>query len=166
MARSCGVCCRGPQLDAIELRKDSDRLASWTLANLDEYWSPWIEQHSRLLSKPGLFSLRPGFTEWTALGVCRLHYTLAMGRITSKSGAGHYAKGAFPRRWHPVIEEARSCHAGGSLEYRNPFARRRDCLSFSRMVIADAKRLPVNRLSQNSQVSHGDEVARAAGLPG
>jgi hypothetical protein len=136
-----GVRCRGPRPHEFGLRTDAIHLANWTLANLDQYWTPYIERHGRVLSRHGMWSLRPWFTEWTALGVCRLHYTLATGQITTKLGAGRHALKTFPRKWHGIIEEARGLHDGGASSYQNPFRRRSDCLDFARMVIADAKQV-------------------------
>jgi hypothetical protein len=97
-----------------------------------------------LLSRAGLRSLTPWFTEWTALGVCRLHYTIATGEITSKSGAGEYALQTFPARWHKVIGAAIAIRNGEGDSYAEPLTRRADCLTFARMVIADAKQMPAS----------------------
>jgi hypothetical protein len=43
------------------------------------------------------------------LGVSRVHYTLATGEITSKTGGDHHALAAFPTRWHPIVTEALRC---------------------------------------------------------
>jgi hypothetical protein len=80
---------------------------------------------------------------WAVLGVSRLHYTLATGAITSKEGAGRYARATFAPGWQRVIDEAlrlRRSTRAPSL-YRLPLVRRRDLLAFTRMVIADAHRL-------------------------
>ena len=102
---------------------------------------------------------------WVVLGVCRLHYTLATGKIGSKEEAGRYGIRSFREQWHRALNEAlrirradrarpdvvsafseiiddlriRRAHSGGSL-YRTPVARRRDVLAFADMVITDAKR--------------------------
>ncbi|WP_346172467.1 hypothetical protein [Streptomyces cuspidosporus] len=75
------------------------------------------------------------------LGVSRLHCTLATGGMTSKCGAGRYARKTFDTRWHPVIEESlflRSGGAEGRRRYRNPVARRRDTLAFLDVAIDSA----------------------------
>jgi Domain of unknown function (DUF4111) len=50
------------------------------------------------------------FTSYGAVGMvlgpCRLHYTLATGKIASKEEAGCYALHVFPERWHRALNEA------------------------------------------------------------
>ena len=96
--------------------------------------------------------------------MCRLHYTLATGKIGSKEEAGDYGMRTFPERWHLALRESlrirradrarpdvasafsemiddlriREAADGGSL-YSTPVARRRDVLAFADMVITDAK---------------------------
>jgi hypothetical protein len=136
-----GVRCRGPALCDIELWTDPVRLSSWTLDNLDDYWRPWVERHRRLFSVRGMISLSPWFASWSVLGVSRLHYTLATGEITSKTGAGLYALRTFSRRWHPLIEECLANRRGGQSLLRNPVRRRKETLAFVCLVIAEAKLL-------------------------
>jgi hypothetical protein len=78
------------------------------------------------------------------LGVCRLHYTLATGRITSKEGAGVYALATFPPRWQRIIHECLRIRRGtqGRSVYGTPLARRHDALDFMAMAIAEARALP------------------------
>ena len=118
-------------------------LAAWTDRNLDSYWRRLLERGARLLTPYGIAGLTAYACEWCVLGVSRLHYTLATGRIASKEGAGIYARETFPGRWHRLIEEAlRIRRASGRRSlYRSPFARRRDVLAFTDWVIADAHRL-------------------------
>ena len=137
-----GIAVRGPDPAALGVWDDPAALATWTLGNLDGYWRPWHDRHARLASRAGLAALGTWAPTWGVLGVSRLHYTLATGAITSKAGAGRYALGAFPARWHRVIREClriRCGNADPSL-YRTPLARRREALAYIAMVINDAHR--------------------------
>lgn len=77
----------------------------------------------------------------------RLHYTLATGDITSKTGAARYGLRTFPTRWHRVLEESirLRTRAGRRSRYPTPLARRRDLLGYGRMVIDDAHRIYAGR---------------------
>jgi len=140
-------------------------LAHWTLDNLDSYWRPILSGSSGVLNRQSVIALTSYGSAWIALGISRLHYTLATGEICSKDAAGRYALQTFPEPWHRVLNEGlrirradraradlasalaeitadlhlRSDGDGGSL-YRTPFARRRDVLAFGNMVVADAFR--------------------------
>ncbi|MEV1289798.1 aminoglycoside adenylyltransferase domain-containing protein [Micromonospora sp. NPDC049679] len=138
-----GVAVRGPRPGEFEVATDRAELAGWTRHNLDEYWGPWWRRRSRLLSPSGLAALGGTAPVWGVLGVARLHYTLATGGITSKSGAGRYARTAFDPRWRRIIDECLRLRRGADDDrgYRDPLARRRDALDFVAMVIAQARRL-------------------------
>jgi len=54
---------------------------------------------------------------------------LATGVMTSKCGAGRYARETFDPRWHRIVDESLSLRTGGAegrRGYRDPVARRRD----------------------------------------
>ncbi|MEO5808125.1 aminoglycoside adenylyltransferase domain-containing protein [Devosia sp.] len=118
-------------IDRDSLWNDPARLTDWLRQNADTYWRSWYVRSSNLLSRSGLAMLGSRAPMWGVLGISRQHYTLATGQITSKSGAGRYARDAFDQQWRPIIDECLAARAGasGSL-YRNPFARRRDALAF------------------------------------
>jgi hypothetical protein len=139
-----GIAIRGPSPADLVVSDDPAVLDRWTRQNLVEYWRPWQARHGRLLSWAGLSALRPWAAEWGVLGVSRLHFTLATGRITSKYGAGLYALGRFPTRWHRPILEALHIRRGknGSSLYRTTFARRAELLRYIAMVIDDGLALP------------------------
>jgi len=138
-----GVRVRGPRVADVDVWTDRAVLSAWTHRNLDEYWRVWLTRSSRLLSPHGLACVIPRGPVWGVLGVSRLHYTLATGGITSKRGAGEYARDAFDRRWRRIVDECLRLRAAatGSARYRNPFTRRRDALDFVAMAIEDAHRL-------------------------
>jgi predicted nucleotidyltransferase len=160
-----GVCCRGPEPAGLAIWTNAAALRSWTLNNFDTYWRPLLGRARR----PGDVWSLTAFTSygaaWMVLGVCRLHYTLATGKIASKESAGEYGLAAFHDRWRPVLNEAlrirradraradmasaltemiydlrlRKSDDGGSL-VRTPIARRHEVLAFAEMVIDDAQR--------------------------
>ena len=162
---SHGVRCRGPAPADLAIWTDRAALASWTLSNFDGYWRPLLGRARRFPDPWSLTAFTSYGAVWVVLGVCRLHYTLATGRIGSKEDAGCYGLRTFPERWHRVLNEAlrirradrarpdvasalseilddlrmRQASDGGSL-YRTPVARRRDVLALADMVIADARR--------------------------
>ena len=75
----------------------------------------------------------------------RLHHLLATGTMTSKCGAGRYAREALDPRWQPIIAERlylRTSGAEGRRSYHSPLARRRDSLAFLDSTIEAALALP------------------------
>src|SRR5262245_1381857 len=159
-----GVRCRGPEPSALAIWTDSSALRDWTLNNFDSYWRPLLRRARRFPDPWSITIFTSYGAVWVVLGVCRLHYTLATGKIASKEAAGAYGLHTFPQRWHlplhealrirradrarpemisafsEIIDDLRIRHAadGGSL-YRTPVARRRHVLGFAEMVIGDAK---------------------------
>jgi hypothetical protein len=135
-----GLAIRGPHPCDIAIATDPKALADWSLNNLDCYWRSWWQHSRRLLSKQGLASLGSWAPAWGVLGVSRLHYTLFTGQITSKRGAGEYARTTFDARWHPIIDECLRIRRGKHDRplYRSPFVRRTEALAFMDMAITDA----------------------------
>jgi hypothetical protein len=142
-----GIACHGPAIADLALWRDAAGLAAWTDRNLDTYWQRWLDRGRRLYTPQGLAGLTAWACAWCVLGVSRLHYTLATGAIASKTGAGLYARGAFPAGWQRVIDEALRIRRGVERRslYRSPLARRRDVWTFMEMVIADAHQLYAGR---------------------
>jgi hypothetical protein len=159
-----GVACRGPAPAEVPVWADPAALAAWTRANLDAYWRPLLDAAARLPRRWALATLTPSGVVWVALGVARLHYTLATGALGSKAAAGRYALAAFPApRWRRVVAEAlrlraadragpglagalrgaladRRDAATGARGYPSAWVRRREALAFAEAVLADAKR--------------------------
>ncbi|WP_327590231.1 DUF4111 domain-containing protein [Nonomuraea sp. NBC_00507] len=154
-----GVTCRGPKAGELDIWTDPAVLAAWTDANLDRYWRRLVTRASHLFSPWGLASLGPYATVWIVTGVSRLHYTLATGELTSKTGAARHARKTFPERWHRVIDEALRLRADDTAEpslgclvsglgehfgtprrslYGSPFERRHDVLDFADQAIKAA----------------------------
>ncbi|MFI7699167.1 aminoglycoside adenylyltransferase domain-containing protein [Nonomuraea sp. NPDC049480] len=157
-----GVTCRGPKPGELDVWSDPAVLAAWTDDNLDRYWRRLVTRASRPISRWGLAALGGYAAVWIVTGVSRLHYTLATGDVTSKTGAGRHALEAFPERWHRVINEALRLREddsatptlGGLLSglgehfgtprrslYGSPFERRSDVLAFADQAIIAAHKL-------------------------
>ncbi|MER6141417.1 aminoglycoside adenylyltransferase domain-containing protein [Streptomyces sparsogenes] len=136
-----GIAVRGPQPAEVDVWAEQDALRAYTADNLTSYWRPWWQRKRQPRPLSLAIGLSEWFPVWAVLGVSRLHYTLATGGMTSKCGAGRYARKTFDTRWHPVIEESlflRSGGAEGRRHYRNPVARRRDTLAFLDAAIDSA----------------------------
>ncbi|HLI01014.1 MAG TPA: aminoglycoside adenylyltransferase domain-containing protein [Acidimicrobiales bacterium] len=104
-----GLVLRGRAPADIGVHDDPDQLVAWTLGNLESYWTPWVERARDHSTQTAMALLTDWGVAWGVLGVSRLHYTLATGQITSKTGAGRHALDAFSEEWHPIITEALRC---------------------------------------------------------
>jgi hypothetical protein len=159
-----GIPCRGPVPADVGIWLNRAALLAWTLDNFDTYWRPLLRRARRFPDPWSMTAFTSYGAVWLVLGVCRLHCTLATGRIVSKEKAGCYGIETFPEPWHRALNEAlrirradrarpdvtsalsemiddlriRHPAEGGSL-YKTPIARRRDVLAFADMLIADAK---------------------------
>jgi hypothetical protein len=138
-----GVPVRGPDAAQLCVQADAAELTAWTLENLDQYWQRWITQSKDPATRTAMAMLTDWGVAWGVLGVSRQHYTVATGQITSKTGAGRYALGRFPARWHGVIEEALRCRpepvsapAPGSAPRR-----RTQAVAFMEAAAEDCRRL-------------------------
>ena len=137
-----GIAARGPEPAALAIVTDPCELLAWTLQNLDEYWAPWAARSQDPQTQTARAMLTDWGVAWAVLGVSRLHYTVAAGDITSKTGAGRHALSTFPARWHSIITEALRCRPvplrlPGSLEAAT--ARRTEASEFVTFAI-DATR--------------------------
>jgi hypothetical protein len=128
-----GVPIRGPRLHERDVWYDPDALSAWTRANVQQYWQPWS---SRYAAAPAEYDGQDWPVAWGVLGICRLHYTLATGRITSKTGAGKHGLDAFEPRWHDVLSEALRIRSAPDSPptYPSPRDRHRDAVAFMRMA--------------------------------
>jgi hypothetical protein len=127
---------RGHNARDLGVTVSPERLARWTLGNLNGYW------HGTATG--GLDTLRPHepgesvpaeAVAWMALGAARLHYTLATGDIASKSAAGRYAIGLFPGHTD-VVNAALAWRATGEGEFT--VADWRSCAGLTLDIVADA----------------------------
>ncbi|TDD34006.1 DUF4111 domain-containing protein [Nonomuraea terrae] len=161
-----GVTCRGPKPKDLDIWNDPEALAAWMDANLDHYWRRLVTRAARVVSPWGLACFGGYATVWLVTGVSRLHYTLATGELTSKTGAALHALRTFPSRWHRVLNEAlrlreedtalptASSHLSGLADhfgaprrslYASPFERRQDVLAFATHAITTAHTLYTTR---------------------
>lgn len=112
-----GIPARGPQPADLPVRVDPQRLRQWNLNNLKTYWQALANRIREVATERGPDATASTDTvTWTVLGPARLHYTLATGDVTSKSGAGAYAAQQFPA-WTALTTLARSHRDGNSVTY-------------------------------------------------
>lgn len=129
-----GIRVCGPDLTDGQVWTDQAALRSFTYANLTSYWAPVAAK----LRAAAPEAIAPGDVAWCVLGVSRLHHLLSTGSMTSKSGAGRYARTAFSPRWHPIVTEALRAREHPDLPsaYANDHvARGRDTAAFTTMAI-------------------------------
>lgn len=116
---------------------DARAVRDWTLDNLNSYWRRWSVPPCP--NSAGAALLRSDEAAvWSVSGVTRLHYTLATGDVTSKSGACRYALERFPEPWHRIAREALTLRAGGETTYADPEARGREAVEYVAWTIEDA----------------------------
>lgn len=133
LIKNQGVVLLGPNPRELEFEVGGERLSSYTLSNLNEYWVAFITQPRRiawLLYEYGI--------QWSVLGVLRQYYTLREQQVISKVAAGAYALENLPSKWHRIVREATNIRqrAGPSL-YKNRVARAVETGRFLRFVIRD-----------------------------
>jgi hypothetical protein len=128
------VVIRGPAVTEADVWTDDDALLAYSHANLTSYWAGFA---GRLLAHADA-AVTPWAVAWCVLGVSRLHHLLAIGALTSKSGAGRYAMTAFGPRWQPIVREAlrvRERPADDSEYADDAGSRGRDTKEFTCMAI-------------------------------
>ena len=96
----------GPKAETLPVDITGDQVKKFMYHNINTYWKKWIDRHSSFFKRRILLLLFPTLTEWSVLGVARLHYTLQTGQITSKMQAGIYCLEHMPEKFHPIIKEA------------------------------------------------------------
>ncbi|BCJ30488.1 aminoglycoside adenylyltransferase domain-containing protein [Actinocatenispora sera] len=136
-----GIAVRGPAPVELDVWHDAAALRAFTADNLRSYWRPAWRRGRRPSPLWYAVGLTGWYPVWTVLGVSRLHYTLATGELTSKSGAGRYARTALGPRWHRIVDECLALRTGGAegrRGYRNPLARRRETLAYLDAAIDSA----------------------------
>jgi hypothetical protein len=135
------IAVRGAPLTRHDVWFDADVLRRWNLANLDGYWSDWLQWARAQLPTDARVRHEYGL-QWLVLGVPRLHYTIATLEITSKSGAGRYALEVSPQKWHDVLAAALSLRADQRASLAVPVdALWRDAIDLAAWLIEDAHRL-------------------------
>ena len=135
------IAVRGAPLTDRNLWFDAAALRSWNIANLDGYWSPWVQRARAEVATEARVRHEYGL-QWLVLGVPRLHYTIATLEVTSKTGAGRYALGVAPAQWHAVLEAAIALRTDRDAPLpASPDELWRDAIDCSAWFIADAQRL-------------------------
>ena len=137
-----GVTVRGVDSTELDVFVNEAELIEWTLDNLDRYWTRWIAQSKKLTSRTALAMLTDWGVAWGVLGVSRLCYTAATGKIISKTGAGRYALSTFPDRWRRILEEALRCRAPrptAPAAWQIPWRRRREAVAFMEAAVEECR---------------------------
>lgn len=112
-----GIAMRGPATADLDVRVDPQRLRRWNLDNLRSYWQPLAERiRQKVAGRAAAEIADPDAVMWAVLGPARLHYTLATGEVTSKTGAAQYAAQQFPA-WAALAAQAVACRAGQPVEF-------------------------------------------------
>jgi hypothetical protein len=117
MLGQCGIAVRGPSARELDIQVDPDRVRTWNLANLSSYWKPLAGRIRQAMARRD--AAKPVYNDgvmWTVLGPARLHYTLATGAVTSKTGAGQYVADHFPQ-WSSLAQLAVTCRDGEPIEF-------------------------------------------------
>lgn len=133
--RDHGVTLHRRDLRDLQIWSDDAALHASTLESLDTFWRSQLEameHHPREASLPQA-------AEWGALGAPRLVHLLVTGRPTSKSGAGRWAREAYPHH-REIVEEGlrvRERPDDPSTYAADPGRRRRDLVALMTEVIAD-----------------------------
>ena len=116
---------------------DPERLRTWLLGNLAGYWTTLTERvHAGVQDRA---CDAPTFGEsvaWIVLGPARLHFTLATGDVTTKSGAADYIARQFPR-WADLAERCRRHRHGEEVPFIS--ADLIEAVQLTRRVRADAE---------------------------
>jgi len=133
--RDHGITLRGKDTRDLDIWSDDAALHDSTRENLGTFWRSQLEameHHPREASLPQA-------AEWGALGAPRLVHLLVTGRPTSKSGAGRWAREAYPDH-REIVEEGlrvRERPDEPSTYAADPDRRRRDLIALMTVVIAD-----------------------------
>jgi hypothetical protein len=112
-----GIPVRGPSPTDLRVHVDSRQLRRWNLDNLKSYWQPHAGQiRQAVTGRADTDPVSATAMMWAVLGPARLHYTLATGEVTSKTGAGHYVAQQFPA-WAKLAVRAVTCREGGPASF-------------------------------------------------
>jgi hypothetical protein len=136
-----GVTVRGPQpIVAI----DGERLHEWNLANLRDYWQPYVASARAIMAgrDQDMPLPYPEALPWLVTGPPRLHLTLATGEIASKTKAARYAAALFPN-WAELVDKALAVRGGAGVV--PVVADMVDACDFANAVIIDAMAGPTDQ---------------------
>ena len=131
-----GIALRGRQPDSAWIAADRAAAIEYSRRNMQSYWRNWLAARRRLVSMAGMALLSDDAVTWGALGVARLHATIATGRVPSKTGAAEYALSAFPAHARIITEGLRLRTTPETRSsYGTPLARRRELIAYMDAVI-------------------------------
>lgn len=92
-----GVAARGDAASSLGVHLDRDDRERWCRENLRTYWRAVRDQVvEALAADPDRTEFPASMTEWCALGVARMAYTIETGDVASKSEAGRWAVDRHP----------------------------------------------------------------------
>jgi hypothetical protein len=132
-----GIALRGPVPNASWIAADRAAAVQYSRNNLASYWQPWVKIRRSTTATSVLLS--DDELIWGALGVARVHATMATQSLISKTSAAKHALKAFPQHSKLVNEALRLRTARPAISaYVSPQDRRNDLIDFMVTVIASA----------------------------
>jgi hypothetical protein len=127
-----GITLAGPSPQSLINRVSPDELRQASLANLDGWAVPLLEQ-------PSEFAHR-GYQSYIVLTLCRILYTLELGVIASKPVAARWAQAKFGVPWSNLIERTwEGRHNPGMLANPQDV---NGTLAFIRFSLEHSRKLP------------------------
>lgn len=129
LIREFGLVISGPPPRSLIDPVPRDALRRAARAILEEWWSPMLNDTTRLQSSE--------YQAYTILTMCRALYTIQQGRVLSKPNAARWAQQALGEHWATWIERALAWHPGVQLDNLD------ETLQFIQYTLDQARQLPV-----------------------
>lgn len=96
-----GITVRGEPTAELAVHLDEADMRHWVRDNVDTYWRGVRDQIVNVLAaEQGRDEFDAGMTEWCALGIARMLYSIDIGGVASKSEAGSWAAVELPSHEH------------------------------------------------------------------
>jgi len=127
--REEGVALAGPAPEALIDPVHPDDLRRAALGILREWWSPQLDDHTRLRSSE--------YQAYAVLTMCRALYTLQHGIVAWKSVAARWAQSTLGEPWAALIERALAWRRGAQLDSLN------ETLDFIRYTLERAEQFAI-----------------------
>ncbi|MBO7746147.1 DUF4111 domain-containing protein [Paenibacillus sp. MWE-103] len=144
--RRRGVCAYGKPI-SFRYEPSSEALVRYVIANMNTYWAGWIDrlEQIRLSPEAAEETVPPDqldfAVEWCVLGMLRQWYTIRMGDVTSKIGAGAYGLAQLPERWHGLIRDAMAIkRLEPAGRYDSRLKRLEELIGLLRLIHAESNR--------------------------
>ncbi|HUN30668.1 MAG TPA: nucleotidyltransferase domain-containing protein [Trebonia sp.] len=103
---------RGPVARTLGADPGPAWLREWNHGNLESYWRPWAARVRAALGGQDPAEVIPGFiVGWAALGPGRLHATITIGEIISKTAAADYTARLLPQ-YRELLARAKASRVG------------------------------------------------------